>query len=118
MPMYCFTSDDGVVFHDLYPMGDIPKTVTVGGKKFHRMEICVHSGVRGNDPWPQYSCAVGVGVDQVNSAERGAAEAGVPTKFHPLSGDAIFTSRKHRNDFCKALGFFDGDAGYGDPTPK
>lgn len=118
MPMYCFTSDDGVFVHDLYPMNDIPATVTVEGRMFLRQEICLHSGLQSSDPWPQNSCAMGVGLDQVKSAERRASEAGVPTKFHPGTGDAIFTSRKHRHDFCRVNGFFDRDAGYGDPTPN
>lgn len=117
MPMYCYTSDDGDYIHDIFPMNRRPKTVTVEGKDFFRSGICIHSGTRSNDPWPQHSCAMGVGVGQVQSAERKAAEAGVPTKFDPGTGDAIFTSRKHRRDFCKVNGFFDRDAGYGDPTP-
>lgn len=63
------------------------------------------------------SVAIGVHPSQVEDAQREAAAVGVPTEYDPKTGDAIFTSREHRKRLCKALGYFDRDAGYGDPTP-
>jgi hypothetical protein len=64
------------------------------------------------------SIALGVPPSQVEDAQREAAAVGVPTEYDPRTGEAIFTSRGHRKRLCEKLGYFDRDAGYGDPAPK
>jgi hypothetical protein len=68
---------------------------------------------RHGDTWPQVSMSVGVMPEQREEAMKEASAAGVPTHFNE-NGDAVFTSQKHRRAYCKALGFRDNDAGYGD----
>lgn len=66
------------------------------------------------DGWPLESDAAGVHPDQVNEAMVHAVSQGVPTEFNPKTGNPIFRSRRHRNDFLKAHGLRDNNAGYGD----
>ena len=61
------------------------------------------------------SDAAGVQPNQVEQAQKRVAELGVPTEYNPQTGNPIFTSRKHRKEFCEAVGLFDRNGGYGDP---
>lgn len=61
--------------------------------------------------WPIYSEALAVHPEQIDDAERTAAERGVPTQFvrrdcpeHDLyAGQAIITSREHQREFCQKV---------------
>jgi len=61
--------------------------------------------------WPIYSEALAVHPEQIDDAERVAAERGVPTKFvrrdcpeHDLyAGQAIITNRQHQREFCQKV---------------
>lgn len=64
--------------------------------------------------WPMYSDAAGINPEQRQQATEGARKAGVPTEF-TRDGRAIFTSQKHRRDYCRLLGFHDRNGSYGDP---
>lgn len=66
--------------------------------------------------WPLKSDAAGVSVDEVDAAQKESARRGVPTEFDRNTGQAIFRSRGHRKEFCKAYGLIDRDGGYGDHT--
>lgn len=117
MPNYCFTSDDGDYTHEVFPISKRPKTITVEGKVFHRNVICEHSRISSANPWPQKSCALGVGTDQIESAEKKAWESGVPLTFDRSTGDAIIRDNQHRNQVLEVLGMHDNDAGYGQRVP-
>lgn len=62
---------------------------------------------------PLKSNALAVGRKQIKEATEDAIRKGVPVEFTP-TGEPVFTSRKQRADYCKAYGFFDKSAGYGD----
>jgi len=64
--------------------------------------------------WPMESDAAGVHPKQIHGAMVEARRRGVPTSFTP-DGRAIFTSRGHRKKYCEAFGFYDRNAGFGDP---
>jgi len=64
--------------------------------------------------WPMTSVAAGVAPDQAVEAAVDASAMGVPTEFNS-QGDAVFTSAKHRKDFCRAYGMHDRNGGYSDP---
>jgi len=66
--------------------------------------------------WPMESDACGCHPDQREEFMRTAAAHGIPTEFNH-DGCAIFTSREHRKRFCETFGYYDRNAGYGDPTP-
>lgn len=65
--------------------------------------------------YPMRSMACGVLPEQAAEAERGWAEAGVPTRFDPKTGDAIFTSPRHRTRHLQKRGLIDRD-GFGTTT--
>lgn len=117
MPMYCFTSDDGTFVHKVFSIAGRPKTVTEGGKLFIRNVICEHSKMSSVNPWPQFSCALGVGVDQIDSAERAAHDAGVALTYDRKTGDAKIESNQHRNTVLEMLELHDRDACYGQRAP-
>ena len=63
------------------------------------------------------SAAAGVHPSQAKAAYDAAQHYGVPTDF-TKEGDPVFTSQRHRKDYCeKVRGFYDGDGCYGDPAP-
>ena len=120
MPMYCFTSDDGTHVHRAYPVSNRPKTFTKGGEVFHHQVVCHHrkpNWVSSSGVWPQKSCALGVGVDQIHSAEKAAYEAGVPLTFDKATGDAELQSNQHRNQVMEMFEVHDKDACYGQRAP-
>lgn len=73
-------------------------------------------GVPSDSAWPMHSYALGVRPEQRMEAQEHSRDIGVPTEFD-RKGDAVFRNRKHRKRYCKAAGFFDRDAGYGDAAP-
>lgn len=64
---------------------------------------------------PIISDALAVHPDQVQEAILDAETKGVPTDFLP-DGRPILRTRQHRAAYLKAYGFFDRQAGYGDPA--
>lgn len=74
--------------------------------------------VDGNRPWsrPLKSVALAVHVDQIPEAMALAAQAGVPTEF-TSDGRPILRDRNHKKRYCRAVGVYDRDAGYGDAAP-
>lgn len=69
-----------------------------------------------NAGYPVASDACGVHPDQREDAFKESEKFGVPTQFDH-EGRAVFTSRQHQNAYCRMKGFFNKDAGYGDPAP-
>ena len=67
--------------------------------------------------WPMESEALGVHPSQIADATEHARSIGIPTEFTP-DGLAILRDREHRRRYCEAVGVFDRNAGYGDPTPR
>lgn len=65
--------------------------------------------------WPLLSDAMGVSPEQIQEASEAAKAIGVPTEFHPTTGQAIFTGPGHRKAYCRAHGFHQKSGGYGDP---
>lgn len=115
MPRYCFTDNEGNTVCRVYPMAKIPKKITLGKTVFYRNIRAEHTDVRhtpGN--WPMKSDAAGVHPDQIQEAYQHSVKVGIPTEFTP-DGRAVFTSRKHRRDYCRAIGLHDRNGGYGDP---
>ena len=116
MPTYCFTNGDGETIERSFPMDRIPRRIHIGKVVYQRDLRKEHSHMRSGKAWPQTSCALGVDRSQVKDAEKTLFEAGVPTQFD-ARGDAILTSRTHRNKVMNAMGMGDRDAGYGDRAP-
>ena len=64
--------------------------------------------------WPLKSDAAGVHPSQANEFRKDSMQRGVPTEFDKETGQAVFTSRKHRAQYLKAYGMHDKSGGYGD----
>lgn len=115
MPTYCYTSDDGTQHIErIYPMGKAPRILDIDGLTFKRDFRGELSPRACTGNWPMYSDAAGVHPDQIKEAYEKSVKDGVPTQFTP-DGRAIFTSRKHRKDYCRTIGMHDRNGGYGDP---
>lgn len=66
--------------------------------------------------WPMASYAIGGHPDDRIRMMKEASDKGVPTEFD-REGDAVFTSPRHRQRYCKAMGYYDRNAGYRDQAP-
>lgn len=77
-------------------------------------ERCKHSHEIAR--WPYASDAMGVRPEDIPRAQAILAEHGVKTEYTE-TGEAIMRDKAHRKAHCRALGFWDRDAGYSDPEP-
>jgi hypothetical protein len=85
------------------------------GRVLIRDVVSEHRGTsHSSGTWPLLSDAAGVHPNQVNEAMEHASRNGVPTRFHPETGQAIFESRGHRKAFLRMRGMYDKSGGYGD----
>lgn len=118
MPVYSYTNEKtGETVERFYPAKKYPRKIRIGNKVYVKNWLADQVGVvhePGN--WPLFSDALGCGEHQVEEATRVAAENGVPTDF-TKDGRAILRNKDHRKKYAKLYGFFDKDAGYGDPLP-
>lgn len=65
---------------------------------------------------PIESYAMGVHPSQIQEARAIDEAHGVPTDYTP-DGCPILVSQEHRRRYAEAHGFYDRNAGYGDPVP-
>ena len=105
MPTYVY-SNEGHVIEEFFPMGEAPHHLVVGGKRYDRDYGAEHPKQYTGDLWPVYSEAAGVHPDQVQTAQREWAKAGVPTEF-TSDGRAVFRNKDHRGKFLKKAGLVD-----------
>ena len=117
MPQYCYTNHDTgeTVIRSFSIMAKTPDYVYEDGHKFMRDIRAEHTEIKyvpGN--WPMASDAAGVAAHQTKEAYDHSEKIGIPTQF-TSDGRAIFTSRKHRKEYCRAIGLHDRNGGYGDP---
>ena len=92
--------------------------VQVSVKKFSKLFYKPVEGGTGESlvGWkPLASDALAVHPKKVKEAREDAIKKGVPTDFL-ADGRPVFRTRQHRASYLKAYGFFDRNAGYGDPT--
>lgn len=83
------------------------------GKMARRLLGC-NTSISAN--WNKPCSALHVNPEEMADVQAVYAKAGVDCE-HDKRGDAILTSRGHRNQVLAARGMFDRDAGYGDRTP-
>lgn len=76
-----------------------------------------HTNVPPSGNYPMSSTAAGVHPEQRKEAETHSREIGIPTHFTG-EGDAVFTSRAHRKEYCEAIGMYDRNGANSDPLPK
>jgi len=119
MPIYCYTNEEeGDTIEVLFTAGTAPQRICRNGHQYLRDLQAEHRpqrSIAGN--WPMESCAMGVNPNQRREAEKDSVDRGVPTQF-TRGGAAVFTSPKHRKQYCESLGYFDRNGGFSDPQRK
>ena len=72
--------------------------------------------------WPMKgSMALGIQPSQVKQYREEMAKQGVSVDYirdHTGIASPVLNSPKHRRDYCKVLGMFDLNGGYGDPQSE
>ena len=120
MPVYEYTCDNcGSEDSEQRSMADSDKRKKcVICKKFMRRNFQAEAPGRGAryDTYPFASDALGGHPDDRARLTEEAIAAGVPTEINS-DGNPIMRSAKHRQEYCKALGFYDRNAGYSDQAP-
>ena len=124
MPVYCYRDRRGKLYEIPMSVKEMLRkqrkdgTIRWKGKVLKRDMVAEMKGFK-NSPgaWPLYSDAAGVAPDQVKEAYEHSVRIGIPTEFTP-DGRAIFRSRRHRKEYCEAIGLYDRNGGYGDPQRK
>jgi len=85
------------------------------GVKMERDFVAERPGTQRPACWPMKSDAAGCHPDQIPEAIAAAERKGVSINF-TRDGRAIFTSQKHRKEYCeRVVGLFDRSGSYGDP---
>lgn len=118
MAIYCYKTRHGQLAEEEFPIGTAPPSIQIltphGMEEAFRDYQAEQGGIRGERGlWPKTSDAVGVLPQQREEAMRESKEVGVPTVFND-AGQAVFRSRRHLNQYLRATGRRDNDAGYGD----
>lgn len=118
MPTYCYVTKDGDRGEEFHAMGEAPVRTSVNGKmaeRDFRSEAC-SPPPPGNYPKESMSC--GVNPKHAAQAEAKLRALGCPTHYSRKTGNPTFRSKTHQNDFLKATGKRNNDAGYGDYAGK
>jgi hypothetical protein len=120
MPVYCYTTKEGVTIDRVFSMGKAPKRVRVGPRRWAARDIVAeHRGFK-NTPgnWPmEGSFASTIHPDQHGQYAEAMKKAGVPTNYVPEKSGLlapVFRSRGHRRRYAEVVGHYDRDGGYGD----
>jgi len=122
MPMYCYRCPKcGRRFEQVRAIADRDSVVcecpgcnTKARRDFARQFASVATASK---RWPMWSIFGGVHPSQIDEARAILRKHGTDAEFNS-EGDVKLESRRHRRDVMKALGRYDLDAGYGDPTPQ
>lgn len=122
MPLYCFTTKDGQTVERMFPMGECPEKVRVGGKVAKRDYQAESKGGMLPANWPMVSdMAFGYAPEQMAEVLKHDKESGLHgTEYKKVDGEysPVFTNPHHRTRYCRAHGMFDRNAGYHDPMPN
>lgn len=121
MPVYEFTCDNcGSVDSEQRSMADSDKKkkcVICKGDMRRNFQAEAPGRRARCDTYPFASDALGGHPEDRARLTEEAIAAGVPTEIN-VAGNPVMRSAKHRKAYCEALGFFDRNAGHGDPCPK
>ena len=118
MPVFCYSTEDGSeTIEEVFRCGKAPASVTRNGRKYMRDIGAEHGSFR-NTPgaWPKWTIMSGVHPSQRQELAQFLEKSGVPTQVN-AQGEMKWESRGHRSKVLRALGYFDKNAGYSDPTP-
>ena len=110
MPTYCYTTECGLTFDRVFPIGKAPPTIKTFQGVAKRDLAAERKGVPARKGWPIECYASGVNAKDAQKLERHLAERGVPTEVTP-DGDPIYRDPTHRKKALKVRGLHDA-AGY------
>jgi hypothetical protein len=130
--MQIFRKDDGTYvelnlsLEELAERVDVLKRITLDdgttavrdiGEEFRR-EYRAHdrSQRKAIARWPLASEALAVPANEIKQYEEHDRLHGVSTSYD-RQGRPVFTSQKHRREYCRLHGYYDRNAGYGDAAP-
>jgi len=122
MPTYCFKVGNAVV-EETMSIRELETRRLPGGRyrlrggRKGRMVFSPPGGFRPNC-WPMKSWAMSVNPNYIKEAMAKDQRLGVKAEYDKRTGDAIFTSPRHRKEYCEAHGFFDRNGGYSDPRRR
>ena len=105
MPRYCYTTEDGDTYEQVFAIGKAPPTIKINGEDARRDLAAEHIGVPARKGWPIKCVASGVHPDDGKKLEQQLADAGVPTEV--VDGDPVYRDARHRRKALKARGFVD-----------
>lgn len=113
MITYRYCNEAETVFVDMeFPSCKAPDTVQHKGQTLHRDFVARGHQKNHKNLWPLRSRGLGVGVDQVDEAEKHCQEIGIPTDFDKQTGEAILNDNGHRNKLMDYYEIGDKDACY------
>jgi hypothetical protein len=124
MPTYEFTTDDEELVTLYLSFAEFDKRVKDGVIKLDDGRTAKYffnprSGISTcPSNYPMVSTAIGVHPSQVKDHMAHLQAMGCGQVNHTADGDVILESKAQRKKVCEALGFFDRNAGHGDPQPK
>jgi hypothetical protein len=122
MPTYEFKTDDGEIVELFMPFAEHDRRVKNGVIKLDDGRKAVSyfnpgsgiSTVPAN--YPMVSSAAGVHPAQIKEQMDHLRKKGCGEVEHNKDGDVIFQDSRQRKKVCEALGLFDRNGGYGDPS--
>lgn len=124
MPVYEFVADDGEIVevfmsfaeHDRRVKNDVIKLDDGRIAKKNWAGLSVISSCPSN--YPMVSSAAGVAPSQVQQHMDHLRKMGCGQVNHTKDGDIIFESKGQRRQVLQALGMYDRNGSYSDPSPN
>ncbi len=117
MPVYCFTSDDGVTIEEVFSIHEErPASIERGGVVYRRDVVAEQRGYRatpGN--WPQLGTALEVNAEDSVLMMKKCDACGVPTEYR--NGQPVYRDKTHKRQHLALMGFHDRNAGYSERAP-
>lgn len=110
MPIYCYETENGEVFEEIFETGKAPASIIVAGVEAKRSFRAERVTVPSSSGWPLTCFASGVNANDAGTLREFLAQKGVPTEV-TKDGDPVYTSHAHRRRALKARGMIDR-AGY------
>jgi hypothetical protein len=120
VPSYAYSCECGESFDRTMPISQCTRKVKCECGRVAKRDFAAEHGSTAHIPgnWPMQSDAMGVHPSQCKDAYEQSVRLGVPTRFDRKTGCAVLESAGHRKRFAEALGYYDRNAGYGDPKRR
>lgn len=116
MPYYAFTNKAGQSVERFYAMADCPRQVHHEGQTYKLDIVAMHRNTHATPgTYPFWSDAMAVHPTQIGKMRAIDKKLGLSANYNTTDGRVRFESAEHRKKYCEAHGFYDKNAGYGDP---